>query len=181
MKRIPRSLAVTALAGALVVAACGSGTSTGAPATQGSAATPAVPAGTAGSGGALSPETIPAALLAPIFGATIPEPTCGDMAPSGDYCRWATADQSIVVDVQRDGQFGSEDAWRAAFATAGFDEDLPELGIPALGGTTPLSAGYRAAAYGPDRTSYSVSLTHSGDPATVKGLALTLLRAFAGA
>ena len=180
MQSIRRSLAVTGLVAGLVLAACGGAASTAAPGTQGPGATPG--GGTPGSGGgsALTPETLPAALLAPVFGGAVPEPQCGDMAPSGDFCRWSSADGSIVLDVQRDGQFGTEEAWRAAFGTAGFDEELHDLSIPVLGRETVLSPGYEAAAYGPDKTSYSVSLTSDGDTAAVKAMVLAVLRAFSG-
>jgi hypothetical protein len=185
MQSIHRPLAVTGLATALILAACGGGTATSAPGTGGAAATPVgtgepVGATQPPTGGGLGPEDVPAAIIAAAFGGTAPEPECGDMAPSGDFCRWTSADESVVLDLQRDGQFATEEAWREAFGNAGFDEEITDLGIPVIGGTTVLSPGYQAAAYGPDKTSYSVSLSSGADPATVKATVIAVLKAFSG-
>lgn len=175
-----RAVPLTALVAVLALAACGSPAATS-PATQSPGGTlPPAPTGSgpvASATGGLSPDSIPATLLATAFGGAVPEPDCGELALSGTYCRWEAADESVVVDVQRDPSLASEEAFRTAFEAAGFDEELTELGVPALGGRTPLSAGYRVAAYGPDNVAYSVTLTSDGDPAILKALTISLVGA----
>ena len=58
----------------------------------------------------------------------------------------------------------------AAFGTAGFDEQIPGIGVPALGGDNPLSDGWRASAYGSDGVAYTVTVNRTGDETAVKAM-----------
>ena len=182
MQSLHRAVPVTVVTAVAILAGCGSPGPTPAVATQPGAAT-AAPVGATpgiGPGAGIGPEDLPGELIATVFGGSAPTPSCGDLATGGDFCRWATADESVVLDVQRENGFSNEDAWREAFGNAGFDEDLPDIGVPALGGTTPLAAGYRAAAYGGSNIAYSVSLTSAGDPAAVKASVVAVIKALTG-
>ena len=182
MKSTNRIAAVTAILTAFVLAACGGTTTpTGAAATSGTGSTPGA-ATTAPVGGefeaklkALSP-----ALLTPIFGASIPAPTCTELGDEGVQCRWNVNDGELLLDADADPSFEDEAAWRAAFGTAGFDEEIPGVGVAALGGDNPLSEGWRASAFGSDGVAYSVTINKSGDQEAVKAMVTAILKALAG-
>ena len=179
-----RLAAVTATAAALIVAACGGGTTTptGAAATSGTgstagAATPAPPAGGDAEARikALGPE-----LLTPIFGASIPTPTCTTSGEEAVQCRWIVNDGELLLDADADPTFDTEEDWREAFGKAGFDEEIPGIGVAALGSENPLSDGWRASAYGSDGVAYTVTINKSGDVTAVKAMVTAVLKALAG-
>ena len=157
---------------ALLLAACGAtpsstGSNTSAPgATTG-------PGGTAGRGSGLA--DLDAAALAPFFGTSIPTPECTSTGESAQKCRWSSSDGSVVLDVEHDPTFESVEEWRAAFGTAGFDEEIPGVGVAALGGDNPLADGFRASAYTSTGDAYTVTVSKAGDPAAVKALVVALL------
>ena len=182
MQMNQRPLAATGLVLALTLAACGGAASTSAPATQAPGATGA-PAGTlpaATTGGAAGElganiQALGADVLAPVFGASIPTPTCDVMGDSGFTCRWMVNDGELLVDADADASFETEAAWREAFGSAGFDEEIPGIGVAALGGDNPLSDGWRASAYTSDGIAYSVTVNKAGDVAAVKAMVIAIL------
>jgi hypothetical protein len=183
MESTRRIAGVTAILTALLLAACGGGTTT-----------PTGAAGTAGPGSTPGAATIPPvggdfearlkalspALLAPIFGASIPSPTCTEIGEEGVQCRWNVNDGELLLDAGADPSFESEAAWREAFGTAGFDEEIPGVGVAALGGDNPLSDGWRGSAFGGDGVAYSVTINKGGDQAAVKAMVIAVLKALAG-
>jgi hypothetical protein len=182
MQKIQRALRVTALptAFALVLAACGGGVPTAAPGTQNPAGTAGATAPGATSGGALlSPEDLPSTLTAPIFGAEIPTPTCTDLSGGRTQCRWIVDDGALLLDADADPSFETEAEWRTAFGTAGFDEEIPGIGVAALGGDNPLADGWRASAYTSDGIAYTVTVNKPGDQAAVKAMVIAILTALA--
>ena len=180
MKTSLRPLPAAALAAALVLAACGGGAPTSTLRTQvpgATAPTATSPAATTGAGAGI--EGLGAELLAPVFGASIPTPTCTDMSGGGRQCRWMVGDGELLVDVDVQPEFETEAEWRAAFGTAGFDEEIPGVGVAALGGDNPLSDGWRASAYTSDGLAYSVTVNKPGDQAAVKAMVIAILTALA--
>lgn len=183
MKSTRRLAAMTAIAAALMVAACGGGTTpTGAAATAGSGSTAGASTAAPPAGGdaqarikALGPE-----LLTPIFGASIPTPTCTTSGEEAVQCRWSVNDGELLLDAGADPTFETEQAWRQAFGTAGFDEEIPGIGVAALGGDNPLSDGWRASAYGSDGVAYTVTINKSGDATAVKAMVNAILKVLAG-
>jgi hypothetical protein len=185
MESTRRIVAVTALAAALTVAACGGSN----PAPTGAAATSVTTtettaddttSGSAGGDFEAKLKALGPALLAPIFGASIPTPTCTTSGEEAVQCRWNVNDGELLLDADADPTFESEEAWREAFGTAGFDEEIPRIGVAALGGDNPLSEGWRASAYGSDGVAYTVTINKSGDQAAVKAMATAILKALAG-
>ena len=175
--------AVTAVAAALLVAACGGATSpTGAAATAGAGSTAGASTAAPPAGGdaearikALGPE-----LLTPIFGASVPTPTCTTSGDEAVQCRWSVNDGELLLDADANPTFESEAAWREAFGKAGFDEEIPGIGVAALGSENPLADGWRATAFGSDGVAYSVTINKSGDLAAVKAMVSAVLKALAG-
>lgn len=188
MESIRRAAAVTAIAATLVLAGCGGGTSpTGAASTSGTTTATSTTADdtTSGSAGgdfearlkALGPE-----LLAPIFGASIPTPTCTAMGDGGGVqCRWNVNDGELLLDADADPTFESEEAWREAFSeNIGFKEEIPGIGAAAFGGDNPLADGWRASAYGNDGVAYTVTINKAGDVTAVKAMVNAILKVLAG-
>ncbi len=179
MQQRHRALPVTGLVAAVIVAACGGATGTpAAPGTQapaptiGGAATSAPADGFEGELLAIGPE-----LLAPVFGASVPTPTCTSLAGGdGHSCRWAAGtDGALLMDADADQSFATEEEWRAAYTNAGFTEEIPGVGVAALGGDNPLADGWRASAYTSDGIAYTVTINKTGDQAAVKALVLAVL------
>lgn len=177
-----RFAGLTAVGMALLLAACGgTPTPTGGPQATTVGSTPG--AATAGPVGgdfearlkALGPE-----LLTPIFGASIPAPTCSPIGEEGVRCRWSVDDGALLLDADADPTFESQAAWREAFGTAGFAEDIPGVGVAALGGDNPLSDGWRATAFGSDGVAYSVTINKTGDVEAVKAMVTAILKVLAG-
>jgi hypothetical protein len=182
MESTRRIVGVTAIAAMVLLAACGGGTApTGAAATAGTGSTPGA-ATTAPGGGEFEArlKAISPALLTPIFGASIPAPTCTEVGDEGVQCRWTVNDGELLLDADADPSFESEAAWREAFGTAGFDQEIPGVGVAALGGDNPLSDGWRASAFGSDGVAYSVTINKSGDQAAVQAMVTAILKALAG-
>ena len=179
MERIARAIPVTALPAALAlaagvaIAACGGAASTGAPATSGPGATQ--PAGTTAGGIGANIQALGTELLAPVFGATVPAPTCDTMGEDGFTCRWEADDGALLVDADADPTFETEAAWREAFGSAGFDEEIPGIGVAALGGDNPLSDGWRATAYTSNGIAYSVTINKPGDAEAARALVIAIL------
>ena len=175
MHKAPRWVAGAVLMAAMLGACGGASPAPTTQATSGSS-TPAAtgPAATSAAGNPFGALT--AALLGPVFGATVPTPECGTRGDEGQYCRWTSADGQVVLDAESDPTFDSVDAWRTAFGTAGFDEEIPGIGVGALGGTNPLADGFRASTYTSDGTAYTVTLNKTGD---AKTLVLAILGALA--
>jgi hypothetical protein len=180
MTSILRPRLAIALVAALGIAACGGGNPTTAPTGQQPGTTlPGAtdgPAATAGLGGEL--EGLAAELLAPVFGATIPTPTCTDMS-GGRQCRWIVGDGELLVDADVQSDFATEEEWRTAFGDAGFEEEIPGVGVAALGGDNPLADGWRATAYTSDGLAYSVTVNKPGDEAEAKAIVIAILTALA--
>ena len=181
MESTRRLAAVTAIVMA-VVGACGGTTGpTGAPRTAGTGSTPgAATAGPAAGDAETRLKALGPELLTPIFGASIPTPTCGSMSGGGVQCRWSVNDGELLLDADADPSFDSEEAWRAAFGQVGFDEEIPGIGVAALGGDNPLSGGWRASAFASDGVAYTVTINKSGDPEAVKAMASSILKVLAG-
>lgn len=180
MKTILRPLPTAAMAAALALAACGGGTPTSTLRTQVPGATSpggAGQPGTAGPGAEL--ENLGAALLAPIFGASIPTPTCTDLFGGSMQCRWIVGDGELLVDAGLQTDLETEAEWRDAFGNAGFDEEIPGIGVAALGGDNPLADGWRATAYTSDGLAYTVTVNKPGDQAAVKAIVIAILTALA--
>jgi hypothetical protein len=183
MESTRRLGAVTAIAAALLVAACGgTATPTGAAATTdaGSTAGGATAAPPAGGDAEAKLKALGPELLTPIFGASIPTPTCTGLGDEGVQCRWTVNDRELLLDADSDPTFESEEAWRAAFGSAGFDEEIPGIGVAALGGENPLSDGWRASAYASDGVAYSVTINKAGDVTAVKAMVNAILKVLAG-
>jgi hypothetical protein len=183
METTRRRAAVMTIAAALIVAACGgTATPTGPAATSGAGSTAGAATAAPPVGGdaeaklkALGPE-----LLTPVFGASVPTPTCTTSGEEAVQCRWIVNDGELLLDAGADPTFETEEAWREAFGTAGFDEEIPGIGVSALGGDNPLSDGWRASAYGSDGVAYSVTINKSGDVTAVKAMVSAILKALAG-
>lgn len=181
MESTRRLAAVTAIVVA-VAAGCGGGTAaTTGPKATGTGSTPAAATtGPVTGDVAARLKALDPALLTPIFGASIPTPTCTSMSGGGTQCRWSVNDGALLLDADADPSFDSQEAWRAAFGQAGFDEQIPGIGVAALGGDNPLADGWRASAYGSDNVAYTVTINKPGDQTTVKGLVNAILKALAG-
>lgn len=180
MKTILRPLSAAALVAVLALAACGGGTPTSTLRTQAPGATSpggAVPGSTTGAGADI--ERIGAELLLPVFGASIPTPTCTDLNGGGKQCRWSVNDGDLLVDAGLQTDLETEAEWREAFGAAGFDEQIPGIGVAALGGDNPLADGWRATAYTSDHLAYTVTVNKSGDQAAVKAIVIAILTALA--
>lgn len=179
MNSFRRPLAATALVAAIAITACGPGAATSALTTQGPGAT--LPGGTGGpamtSGAGAALEDLGTELLAPVFGATIPKPTCSDMSGGGRQCRWIVGDGDLLVDADVQTEFETEAEWREAFGSAGFDEEIPGIGVAALGGKNPLADGWRATAYTSDGLAYSVTVNKPGSEAEAKTIVIAILTA----
>ena len=180
MTRPLRPLPAIALLATLAIAACGGGTATRAPRTEAPGST--LPGATDGPAATTSPgaelEGLGAELLAPVFGASIPTPSCTDMS-AGRQCRWIVGDGELLVDADVQTEFATEEEWREAFGTAGFDEEIPGIGVAALGGDNPLADGWRATAYTSDGLAYSVTVNKPGAEAEVKAIVIAILGALA--
>ena len=160
-----------------IVAACGTS-----PATSG-------PGSTAPAGGTQNPAvtTAPVSaladlgteLLAPVFGASIPTPQCDTRSDGSSFCRWTSADGATVLDAEQDSGYATVDEWRTAFGDAGFDEEIPGIGVAALGGDNPLADGFRASTYTAGGDSFTVTVNKVGDAAAVKALVTAILAALA--
>lgn len=167
----------TAASITVLVAACGSSPATSGPGstapaggTQGPAATDTPVSGLEGLG---------TELLAPVFGGAVPTPECDTRSDGSSFCRWTSADGATVLDAEHSSEYATVDEWRTAFGTAGFDEELPGIGVAALGGENPLSDGFRAAAYTAGGESFTVSLSKTGDATALKALVTAILAALA--
>ena len=175
-----RPLLAAALVASFAVGGCGAGTPTNTPGTPGPAATSptgTTPAATAAGGTDI--QALGTELLASVFGASIPTPTCTDMSSGGKQCRWMAGDGTLLVDVDVQTEFETEAEWREAFGTAGFDEEIPGIGVAALGGDNPLADGWRGTVYTSDGLAYSVTVNKPGDEAAVKAIVIAILTALA--
>jgi hypothetical protein len=124
-------------------------------------------------------QALGADLLAPVFGASIPTPECDTRTDGSSFCRWTSADGATVLDAEQSSGYATVDEWRTAFGTAGFDEEIPGLGVAALGGDNPLADGFRASTYTSAGESFTVTVNKAGDTAAVKALVTTILAALA--
>jgi hypothetical protein len=180
MRRTLRPLPAIALLAALAIAACGGGNPTSAPTTQQPGST--LPSGTDDTAATTGPGTelegLGSELLAPVFGATIPTPTCTEVS-GGRQCRWIVGDGELLVDADVQTDFATEDEWRTAFGDAGFDEEIPGVGVAALGGDNPLADGWRASAYTSDGLAYSVTVNRPGSEEEAKAIVIAILTALA--
>jgi hypothetical protein len=184
MESTRRVLGVTVILAALLVAACGgSPATTGGPPSTGAGSTPAPATAAPPVGGDFEArlKALDPALLSPIFGASIPAPTCAAMGDGGGVqCRWIVGDGTLALDADADPTFESEATWREAFGQAGFDEEIPGVGLAAIGGINPLSDGWRASAYASDGVAYTVTVNKTGDVEAVKAIVTAILKALAG-
>jgi hypothetical protein len=183
MESTRRLAGLIALVLALALSACGGGTTTtGAPqATSADSTLGATPGAPAGGDFETTIRALGPELLAPIFGASIPTPTCTPLGDGGGVqCRWSVNDGELLLDADADPTFESEAAWREAFGAVGFDEEIPGVGVAALGGDNPLSDGWRASAFGSDGVAYSVTINKSGDVEAVKAMVTAILKVLAG-